>query len=106
MRRFIKIDIRPRGRSTRRTIPAIVSGFLGTAGGVALLVLMIPLLGIILAVIVGAGLGMFLVGAGWWFLRGRKLMRKMEQDLADRAGATGTTDAPRKKIQVKVREDE
>lgn len=106
MRKFIKIDVRPRGRGPWGRVPAIVSTAVTLAAVVAFLVLLLPLLGILLAVVLGFVLLASLAAGGWWLLRGRKLWRRLEEDLTRGAGPPGAGDRPRKKIDVKVHEDE
>ncbi len=106
MRKFIRIDVRRRGRRPSGRVPAIVSTVVTTAAVVAFLVLMLPLLGVILAVVLGFMLLACLAAGGWWLLRGRKLWRRLKEDLTRGEGPPGAADRPRKKIDVKVREDE
>jgi|GEM_PF-3956100 len=104
-RRVVYLQI-GKGRGTLwHTVLAMASTAVVVLGVTALFIVLAPLIGILIAVALGIALGAIIVGGLWWLFFGRKLVRKMRQDMENMA-AQARGENPRRHVNVHVHEED
>ena len=104
-RYYIEIGYGPRQRRLR--LPGVLARLAVLAGGTAVIILLLPVIGFILLTIMAVMAVGALATWIWWMVKGRKQVQQMREDLEQRfRGGHGEAFPPRKKIHVKVRSEE